>query len=578
MIHSSKMKLSYALLTMAVVLSACSGGNNAKPTNGSSASPSASPSATASATSSASASPAASEETEADLQFGKYDPPIEVSTVRAVGSDLKFPEGQSWEDNVWTRKLMDSLGIKLKHQWIVNTDQGTEKMNISIASGNLPDFFSVSATQLSQLVEAGQIMDMTEIYQKHASPTFKKYTESVTNGLATATFDGKMMALPTGQATSDSAPLLWIRRDWLKKLDLPEPKTMADVLAISDAFTNQDPDGNNKKDSYGLAVNKTLLMYNGGQAFGSLEGFFNSYHAYPQSWIKGEDGKLVYGSIQPEMKQALASLQQMYKNGQIDKEFGVKGDAKVLALASAGKLGMAYGPMFFSLTLLDSRKNDPNADWQAYPIVSIDDQAAYSQTQANAISDYYVINKNAKNPEAMFKMINVSVDMDTNPNVSQEEYEELNYVDGIEVWQYFPFFVVNPNKNLEVHKKVVTALDSKDTTGLNQEQLDAYKNSLAMEEGTGDATNWGMSKVFGREGSYSVIDKLLSANLFKPSEFIKSPTKTMTIKNATLQKLEIQTYTKIIMGESLDSFDKFVEDWKKLGGDQITVEVNEAMQ
>jgi len=101
---------------------------------------------------------------------------------------------------------------------------------------------------------------------------------------------------------------------------------------------------------------------------------------------------------------------------------------------------------------------------------------------------------------------------------------------------------------------------------------------LAMEEGTGDATNWGMSKVFGREGSYSVIDKLLSANLFKPSEFIKSPTKTMTIKNATLQKLEIQTYTKIIMGESLDSFDKFVEDWKKLGGDQITVEVNEAMQ
>lgn len=325
-------------------------------------------------------------------------------------------------------------------------------------------------------------------------------------------------------------------------------------------------------------MNKTLLMYEGGQAFGSLEGFFNSYHAYPQSWVKGEDGKLVYGSIQPEMKQALASLQQLYKDGQLDKEFGVKGDAKVLELASAGKLGMAYGPMFFSLTLLDSRKNDPNADWQAYPIVSIDDKPAYSQTQANAISNYYVINKDAKNPEAMFKMINVSVDMDTNPNVSQEEYQELNYVDGIETWQYFPFFVVNPNKNLEVHKKVVAALDSKDTTGLNQEQIDAYNNSLAMEEGKGDATNWGMSKVFGREGSYSVIDKLLTANLFKPSDFIKSPTKTMTIKSATLKKLEIQTYTKIIMGESLDSFDKFVDDWKKLGGDQITAEVNEAMQ
>ncbi|WP_214628043.1 hypothetical protein [Paenibacillus agaridevorans] len=70
---------------------------------------------------------------------------------------------------------------------------------------------------------------------------------------------------------------------------------------------------------------------------------------------------------------------------------------------------MAYGPMFFSLTLLDSRKNDPNADWQAYPIVSIDDKPAYSQTLANAISNYYVINKNAKNSEAMFKIINVSI-------------------------------------------------------------------------------------------------------------------------------------------------------------------------
>jgi len=574
LIHTSKSKFTYALLAMTVVLTACSGGNNAKPEN----SPSSSPSATAPATSSASASPSASAESEADLQFGKYDPPIEVSTVRSVGSGVRFAEGQSWENNVWTRKLTDVLGINLKHQWVVNTDQGNEKMNISIASGNLPDFFSVNATQLNQLVEAGQIMDLTELYQKYATPTVKKYTESITNGLETATFDGKMMAFPTGQATSDSAPLLWIRRDWLKKLNLPEPKTMADVLAISDAFTNQDPDGNNKKDSYGLAVNKTLLMYEDGQAFGSLEGFFNGYHAYPQGWIKGEDGKLVYGSIQPEMKQALAALQQMYKSGQIDKEFGVKVDAKVLETASAGKLGMAYGPMFFSLTLLDSRKNDPNADWQAYPIVSADDQPAYTQTEANAITDYYVINKNAKNPEAMFKLINYTVNMETDPNLSPEEYQALTYADDIEVWQYFPIFVINPNKNLEVHKKVVAALDSKDTTGLNQEQMDAYNNSLAMEEGRGDATNWGMSKVFGREGSYSVIDKLLSANLYKSSEFIKSPTETMTIKNATLQKLEIQTYTNIIMGQSLDTFDKFVADWKKLGGDQITAEVNEAMQ
>lgn len=39
--------------------------------------------------------------------------------------------------------------------------------------------------------------------------------------------------------------------------------------------------------------------------------------------------------------------------------------------------------------------------------------------------------------------------------------------------------------------------------------------------------------------------------------------------------MEEEVFTKIIMGDSIDLFDKFVEDWKKLGGDQITKEINE---
>ena len=45
---------------------------------------------------------------------------------------------------------------------------------------------------------------------------------------------------------------------------------------------------------------------------------------------------------------------------------------------------------------------------------------------------------------------------------------------------------------------------------------------------------------------------------------------------STLKTLEIEKFTKIILGhDTVDSFDKFVEDWKKLGGDKITTEVNE---
>lgn len=39
--------------------------------------------------------------------------------------------------------------------------------------------------------------------------------------------------------------------------------------------------------------------------------------------------------------------------------------------------------------------------------------------------------------------------------------------------------------------------------------------------------------------------------------------------------MQNEVFVKIILGESIDTFDQFVEDWKKLGGDQITQEVNE---
>ena len=36
-----------------------------------------------------------------------------------------------------------------------------------------------------------------------------------------------------------------------------------------------------------------------------------------------------------------------------------------------------------------------------------------------------------------------------------------------------------------------------------------------------------------------------------------------------------EVYTRIIMGESIDEFDKMVKDWYALGGEQITAEVND---
>ncbi|WP_337102185.1 extracellular solute-binding protein [Paenibacillus sp. YIM B09110] len=512
----------------------------------------------------------AGETADTDPYLGKYDPAVEISTVRVIG-DLKFAEGEDLENNQWTRTLEERLGIKLKNNWIVKTDQGNEKMNVTIASGDLPDIFAVNATQLKQLVEAGELMDLTSLYDKHTSPLLKGFMDDATNAIASGTFDGKLMAFPSPGSTIDAAPVVWIRKDWLDKLSIPEPKSAADILAISEAFTKNDPDGNGKNDTYGLALMKNLYG-----AFGSLEGFFNSYHAYPQQWVKASDGTLVFGSVQPEMKTALAALHEMYKNGQIDKEFGVKDEAKEGELAVSGKLGMTYGPMWLSLSSLkDNRANDPNADWQAYPLASVDGKAANPQVPGLAVGSYYAVSKDAKNPEALFKMVNLFAELQFGPDTPTEDWEKHSKVDGIEVWPYFPFPVGPPNKNLGIHERIVSALEKKDPAGLNPEEMDAYKNSLAMAEGTGDANAWGYDKVFGPKGSFEVIAQYVHGDLMKPSEFYGINTPTMSERSETLKKMELEVFTKIIIDGSIDNFDKFVSDWKNLGGDAMTQEVNE---
>ncbi|WP_321027584.1 hypothetical protein [Eisenbergiella sp.] len=60
------------------------------------------------------------------------------------------------------------------------------------------------------------------------------------------------------------------------------------------------------------------------------------------------------------------------------------------------------------------------------------------------------------------------------------------------------------------------------------------------------------------------------------NKFVGAPTETMTEKLSTLETMRDEIYTKIIIGESsIDDFDTFVADFNKLGGDDMTAEVNE---
>lgn len=49
----------------------------------------------------------------------------------------------------------------------------------------------------------------------------------------------------------------------------------------------------------------------------------------------------------------------------------------------------------------------------------------------------------------------------------------------------------------------------------------------------------------------------------------------MSSKFSTLDKLALETIVKIISGDSVDSYDTFLQSWEALGGTEVTREAQE---
>ncbi|MBW7455337.1 extracellular solute-binding protein [Paenibacillus sepulcri] len=497
--------------------------------------------------------------------LGKYDPPIEVTAVRGITEGTKYNEGESLENNVWSKAYENDLGVKVKYLWTTPTAQYDQKLNIAIASGDLPDITPVSASQLKGLVEDDALEDLTSLYDQYGSGLTKDImSQDGGNAIKSATFDGKLYGLPNMTSGLGQTHVLWVRTDWLKKLGLPEPKTMDDVIKTAEAFVKNDPDGNGKADTYGLGINKDIFGF-----YAGMQGFFNGFHSYPNTWVKDASGKLVYGSVQPETRAALLKLQEMYKNGLLDKEFGTKDATKVSESANAGKLGLFYGFFWNAGWLQDGKNVDPAMEWRAIPIVSADDQPAKAQVPF-AISTYYVVKKGAKNPEAAVKLLNFDFEKLWGKTAQPDVYSSSN---NIALFEYALLYGEAPRKNLDAHLNVVKALDSKDPSALNTEEKGYYDNILAYR--AGDNKMWGNNLMYGPEGALAVIEGYSEKSQLVDDAYYGAPTQGMTDNNATLQKLQLEVFTQIIMGGSIDGFDKFATQWNDLGGSTITGEVND---
>lgn len=574
-------QLMFVVLLLSIVLSACA--------------PSATPAPTAEPTTAGEEPTAVVDEPTAEPTaaapstdpYGKYDTAVTLSTVRKFETTEKLPDGDTPENNQYTRYVKDMLNVDTTYLWTASGADYDSKVNLAIASNDLPDAMVVNLAQFSQLVKNDQLADLTDAYTNYASPAVKQMMES-SKGIAlnAVTYNGKIMAIPALTVPDDGYQLMWIRKDWLDKLGLEVPKTVDDIEKVAAAFVKENPGGNADgaktigilgPQNGGLVHTDFLQPTNGMWTFDPI---FFSYHAYPGFWVKGPDGKATYGSILPETKTALAKLADWYKKGLIDPEMGVRKESN--APVAAGTAGIYFGEWWNGYwPLPDAVKNNPEANWQAYA-VPLDSEGMWNPHQGTPATSFVVVRKGYEHPEAAMKIVNLfnrdESKMDLTVGALEDEVLRLPqamYDEG-EVTYQAMLDVLNGKTKPEDYadpKYNVYKLLKDDVAKIGTAKLAPFEDmNIKNWDIKSSIWNRAYSILVGNGAIYNPIGGKDKVNVVFSLTY--TPTDTITSKWANLKKMEDEVFLKIILGTaSIDTFDQFVADWKAQGGDDLTAEV-----
>ncbi|KQY83014.1 sugar ABC transporter [Paenibacillus sp. Root52] len=506
----------------------------------------------------------------------KYDPEVTITTAWGIDPELKFKNGESMENNVATKWAKDKFGINIKSLWSV-TDTNSAfatKLRLAMSSGQeMPDIVTIGQPDnlvAQDLIDSGMYQEVGLLFDKYASDTWKEAMAQDSNVWNQYSRDGKRMGIPVLDYAYNNDYLLWIRQDWLDKLNLEAPKTIDELEVVMEAFKNKNPDG--------LAPDKVTPLSIGFKTsmntwMGDPSWIFGAYGTLPSQWNVGADGKLEYGSINPGMKQGLVKLNEWLTKGYIPQEAALWDENKTAEPAVAGTAGIIPGPYWMSgWPLADTVKNVSSAVWKPIQIpVGPEGKAMRHGTQF--VNGVTLIKKDMQNPEAFFTYQNYLFDNYANPAPGSE------YDNGLFESYDFELDANGKQKRYEDieggYVNVVRYLLVRDGARIPDAQMKALMN-LADGKEPETKLEKDVAANYGTETPAAAKVLLAQEEISFKNMFTGPTTATMKSKLDYLNKIENQTFNEIIYGKNpVDSFDTFVQTWKAGGGDQITQEVNE---
>jgi putative aldouronate transport system substrate-binding protein len=191
-----------------------------------------------------------------------------------------------------------------------------QKMNLLIASGDMPDAFLGPNDIPSNISNFVDLDNFIERYAPNLVELFKARPD-IKSKLINA--DGKIYSLPgDGETFQNTVPQnLFINKAWLDKVGLPIPKTTDDFYNALKAFKDRDPGG----------AGRNLVPFSVNNSIGGIQYLFGPFGLLVdlsdranQNYAMVKDGKVIFCPAQPAYREGILWLHKLYADGLLDPE------------------------------------------------------------------------------------------------------------------------------------------------------------------------------------------------------------------------------------------------------------------
>lgn len=259
----------------------------------------------------------------------------------------------------------------------------------TFASGDLPDVILLGSTYYAGYAAEGVLWDMTDAWKNSKILASGDVTDTaLIDGLY---MDGKLYGLTPARG---NGCVTYVKQKWLDNVGLKAPTNYAEYLAMLEAFTTGDPDGNGVNgDTYGVSAAGII-----GPEAPYVNYLPEFYQDAMPSFYKKADGTWADGFAEPAMKAALERLTDAYSRGLIDKESLTNGTSDCRNKFYEDKFGVfTYWAGTWG-TNLKTNLEANGLDGELVALPPIAEVGKYIERQAPV----WAITAGAENPQGVF--------------------------------------------------------------------------------------------------------------------------------------------------------------------------------